>query len=86
MSGAAAHVADDEDRRRRRAGPVLRERRPGALGEREGQPSDAARQGDPQPQRARGRRQAVLRDEPQKRREVGPAQGMENASQPNLGT
>ena len=79
MGGAAAHVADDEDRRRRRPGAVQRERRPRALGEREGQPSDAARQRDTEPQRARGRRQAVLRDEPQERREVGAAQGMEHA-------
>jgi hypothetical protein len=61
------------------AGAVLRERRPRALGKREGQPSDAARQCDTQPQRTRGRRQAVLRDEPQERREIGPAQGMEHA-------
>jgi hypothetical protein len=54
MSGAAAHVADDEDRRQHQPGALQRERRPRTLGEREGQPCDAARERDCEPWQAGG--------------------------------
>jgi hypothetical protein len=79
MGSAAAHVADDEDGRRHRSGAVQRKCCPCALGDREGQPADAAGERDSEPQEARSRWQAVARDEPQQRRGVGTAQRVEDA-------